>query len=113
MITILWSFLEKEVSVNSLGEHVAYSWTCGKEEDPEHEHVIECLWVWHNCDQAVNEEVRTGHWSDIYLGWTPTGVAAHDLISSSPLHIEASVYWPYCCGMHGFIRNGKWEDLGR
>lgn len=107
MTLVKWAFMERDAEVEMLGEKVAYSWTC----DPEisHEHSIECLWVWHNCDRVLNPP-PDNYWTSLYLGWKPTGVAAHDLISSDPLHIEASVYWPGCCGLHGWIRDGKWVD---
>lgn len=108
MATITWAFLRKEAEVEMLGERVAYSWTCGKEQDPNHDHIIDCLWVWHYCDLKLSPIEE--HWTDIYVGWKPTGVVLHDLISTNPLHVEASVYWPRCCGMHGWIRDGKWID---
>jgi len=82
---------------------IAVEWIC----DLDHEHVIECLWVWHDCDQVLGaESIAPGS----TFGWRPAGVGAHDLISVEPLHIEASVYWPECCGMHGWIRDGQWVD---
>ena len=106
MSIIVWGFLSREVDVSMLSEDVAYSWTCGIDD---HIHVIECLWVWHNCDMNL-DPIRKENATNTRDagGWTPTGVAAHDLISSEPLHIEASIYWPGCCGMHGFIRNGTY-----
>lgn len=101
---VLWAFQDKYAEVVMLGDKVAYSWTCGAE----HDHTIDCLWVWHDCD--LNLRPVDPHWTSRYVGWKPTGVGAHDLISVSPLHIEASVYWPACCGMHGWIRDGRWID---
>ncbi|WP_019137641.1 hypothetical protein [Cellulomonas massiliensis] len=46
-----------------------------------------------------------------YRYWMPAGVGAHDLIQREQLYIEASVYWPDCCGMHGFIRDGRWHPV--
>lgn len=106
MTLIKWAFMDRETEVEMLGDKVAYSWTCDLLID--HEHTIECLWVWHDCDLNLNPVPI--HWTHRYKGWQPTGVAAHDLISVDPLHIEASVYWPACCGMHGWIRDGKWID---
>lgn len=104
---VRWAFLNRYVEVFPLGEKVAYTWTCNPKE-PDHQHVIECLWVWHDCSMGLDpERARRSHES---RGWGPTGVAAHDLIAVDPLHIEASVYWPACCGMHGWIRDGKWID---
>lgn len=108
MTLVKWAFLDREVNVQLLGEKVAYTWTCDPDEP--HEHVIECLWVWHDCD--LNLDPPPEHWTLEHKGWNPTGVAKHDLISVDPLHIEASVYWPACCGLHGWIRDGKWIDAG-
>jgi hypothetical protein len=105
--------MERDAEVTLLGEKVAYSWTCNYE--GEHEHNIHCLWIWHNCDLNVRpidqRDPNADHWTLLYVGWKPAGVGLHDLISVDPLHIEASVFWPSCCGMHGFIRDGKWIDV--
>lgn len=107
---VRWAFLEKYAEVTMLGDKVAYSWTCNQE-DVDHAHTIECLWVWHDCDLSVDPLPKErAHWTYLYKGWKPTGVGKHDLISIDPLHIEASVYWPGCCGMHGWIRDGVWID---
>jgi hypothetical protein len=108
-LLVKWAFLEKDAEVISLGDpKVTYSWTCGLGNDESHKHVIECLWIWHDCDANLELDPSREHWSDLYVGWKPSGVGLHDLISADPLHIEASIYWPSCCGMHGFIRDGKY-----
>lgn len=93
-------------------EAVGYSWTCYADGDDDqgspwsgHVHTINCLWVWHNCSEVLGQAtIAPGQrW-----GWRATGVGAHTLVTESPLHIEASVYWPDCCGLHGFIRDGRW-----
>lgn len=110
MEKIKWAFMEKDAEIEGfLSEDVAYSWTCGLKDDPDHTHVIECLWVWHDCDLNLNPV--PDHWTHRYKGWQPTNVSLHDLISVDPLHIEASVYWTACCGMHGWIREGKWVSV--
>lgn len=93
-----------------LGEDVAYQWRC--DHSSPGEHTIRCLWVWHWCDHHlwVGREGYDANPGE-YVRWMPTGVGAHDLISVDPLHIEASVYWPDCCGMHGFIRGGQWASV--
>lgn len=86
-----------------LGPLVAWGWT-GVGSD-------RVLYVWHWCDHhlwAGRDHYDTHR--DEYRMWTPAGVAAHALISTDPLHLEPSVYWPDCCGLHGFIRNGVWTD---
>lgn len=96
-----------EVKVQTLAgtDAVAYLWSCGYQE-AWHEHTIGCLVVFHDCDQHLT--ASTGEDLAAFSGWQMTGVGAHDLINSDPLHIEASVYWPDCCGLHGFIRDGRW-----
>lgn len=110
MTTIVWAFLGREVDVEMVGERVAYTWTCG---DSSHDHTINCLWVWHDCTMELDpERADRARRSDESIGWGPAGVGLHDLISADPLHIEASIYWPACCGLHGWIRDGKWVDAG-
>lgn len=109
MTKINHAFLSREVEVNLLGEKVAYSWTCYSDLPEDHTHTIECLWVWHFCDHSLDPARLAS--PDYPEGWTPTGVGLHDLISIEPLHIEASIYWPECCGMHGWIRNGKYLSV--
>lgn len=105
---VRWGFLDLEAEVFVLGEKVAYSWKCAK---AEHEHTIGCLWVWHDCTMELDlVRLDAATRPDDISGWVPAGVGKHDLISIKPLHIEASVYWPLCCGMHGWIRDGKWEN---
>lgn len=93
-----------------LGPLVAYGWNrCN---DAPHEHTIECLYVWHWCDHHLwtGRSHFDAHREE-YRFWAPAGVGAHDLISIKPLHLEASVYWPGCCGMHGWIRDGAWVGV--
>lgn len=86
-----------------VSDDVAYTWTC--DEPPGHVHDIGCLWVWHDCAQVLGPtSVDPG----ARFGWRPSGVGAHTLVQTDPLTITASVYWPDCCGMHGFITNGQW-----
>lgn len=87
----------------SLRPDIQYSWKCGLD----HEHTIECLWIWHDCAQPLGPDtVAPGE----PFGWRPAGVGAHTLVQIEPLTITASVYWPDCCGVHGFITNGQWID---
>jgi hypothetical protein len=91
-----------------LGHGVRYEWKRCEVvgHAPGEPHTIHCLWVWHDCQQILGPDtVAPG----LRKGWSATGVGLHDLIAVEPLHIEASVYWPACCGMHGFIRNGSWR----
>jgi hypothetical protein len=91
-----------------LGGGVAYSWSPCMRGDYAHEHTTECLWVLHDCAQILGPEtVAPGE----RFGWRPTGVRAHTLVQRDPLTITASVYWPDCCGKHGFITNGVYTDV--
>jgi hypothetical protein len=97
-------------NTTDLGGGVAYSWTCGAYErgDETHEHTIECLWVWHDCQQILGvDSIAPG----ARFGWRPSGHAAHTLVQIDPLTITASVYWPDCCGIHGFITNGSYQAV--
>ena len=85
---------------------VAFNWgRCEADAPATHEHTIECLWVWHDCAQILGpESVAPG----VRFGWRPAGVGLHTLVHRDPLTITASVYWPDCCGLHGFVTNGVW-----
>lgn len=72
--------------------------------------------VWHWCDYSV-WRARTEADPETYLAeyipephWSPAGVGAHDLVRLDPLHLEPSLFWPSCCGLHGFLREGRWTD---
>lgn len=93
-----------------LGAGVAYSWSRCEEgaHHPGQPHTIDCLWVWHDCAQVLGPEtVQPGD----RFGWRPSGVGLHTLVQPDPLTITASVYWPDCCGLHGFITNGRWQQV--
>lgn len=55
------------------------------------------------------QELHFWHWCTELKRWRLAGVWNHNLISEKPLHLEPSLLWP-CCGKHGFVRNGRWED---
>lgn len=59
--------------------------------------------LWHWC-------TRRGWGPDASPGWAAAGGSGHDLIQCDPLTLSPSVYWPDCCGMHGFITDGQWRD---
>lgn len=88
-----------------VGPTVAYSF--GNEKYPH-----DGLLIWHWCDHH-NWAGRSGYdrEPEEYLRWVPTGVGAHTLVSKDPLHIEPSINWPDCCGLHGFIRDGLWVGV--
>lgn len=93
-----------------LGGGVAYDWArCNRGDDhPGEQHTIHCLYVWHDCPKILGPEtVAPGD----TFGWRATGVGLHTLVQESPLTITASVYWPECCGLHGFITDGAWRSV--
>lgn len=58
---------------------------------------------WHWC--AALADVSDEH--TVTGRWVAAGTSAHTLISREPLHLEPSLLWN-CCGLHGFVRDGKW-----
>lgn len=52
------------------------------------------------------------HWCKTKNVWIGTSTRGHDMHDPNPatLHLEPSLLWP-CCGLHGFVRNGKWENV--
>ena len=106
-----WGFLNRITEIEAyLAEDVAWSFTCHYKEP--HEHTVECIWVWHYCDMNIHpERVETAKRIDDVIGWKPGGISAHTLHSLDPFHIEPSIYWPDCCGMHGYIREGRYLSV--
>lgn len=90
-------------------DKVAYSWGAiqGVPDEPK---TIAHLLIWHNCDKSIwrTDPKKIQELIDDYVGWHPAGVGLHTLVSVDPLHLEPSLLWPDCCGMHGFIRDGAW-----
>lgn len=87
-----------------VGERVAY--------DPEGGHGGRPM-IWHWCTKEgwwarAQREGWTPDPESMRPAWLPAGCEGHDLISVSPLHLEPSVYWPDCCGLHGWIRDDVW-----
>lgn len=89
-----------------LGPLVAWGWM----EHPDGSHHV---YVWHWCDHHLwaGRTHFDAHPEEYPPRWSPAGVGAHTLVSTDPLHLEPSVYWPDCCGLHGFVRNGVWESV--
>ncbi|MFZ5850340.1 MAG: hypothetical protein ACOYY2_02960 [Actinomycetota bacterium] len=70
-------------------------WVTWLPEDTTHPH------LWHWCSHR--------EWGpDAESGWGLAGVGAHDVVSRDPLTLSPSVSWPSCCGLHGFVRAGRW-----
>lgn len=51
------------------------------------------------------------HWCPVLNHWEGSGTPLHTLVSREPLHLEASLLFNWCCGLHGFIRDGKWVGV--
>ena len=50
------------------------------------------------------------HWCATEGRWCAWGTRNHTLAGSEPLHLEPSLAYP-CCGLHGWIRDGKWVSV--
>jgi hypothetical protein len=64
---------------------------------------LDSILVWHWCTAVApgdGEVVSEGRWA---ASWP----SAHTLVCAVPLHLEPSLLFK-CCGVHGFIRNGRW-----
>ena len=65
------------------------------------------LLVWHDCGHVLGDDsIRPGG----RYGWRASGVLNHTVTQAEPLTVVASIYWPECCGLHGFITDGRWID---
>lgn len=72
--------------------------------DPDAADVLRSILTWHWCTR------QPGDPDDVEGGrWAAANVAAHDLVSIDPLHLEPSLLWE-CCGKHGWVRAGAWTD---
>lgn len=100
-------FPPHHVTVTMHADNVASGWIRDHGEDGPIPHDIDHLWVWHVCDGSLlpnRDRLIPGY----YPRWVPTGVRAHTLVQDDPLTLTASLFWPLCCGLHGFITNGLW-----
>lgn len=73
--------------------------------DPDAEDVLRSILVWHWCPfrpPLTIDDAPDGR-------WIAANVAAHELVSIDPLHLEPSLLWE-CCGKHGWVRAGAWSD---
>lgn len=43
--------------------------------------------------------------------WAAAGSGGHGMPSRDPLTLTPSVYWPDCCGMHGFVTDGIYKSV--
>lgn len=88
-----WPGLEI-AEMTKLTDDLIYGWANG-EANPT---------FWHWCiTLAAAPAERTVHGN----GWAASGTSGHTLVSREPLHLEPSLLWQ-CCGLHGFVRDGKW-----
>lgn len=87
-----WPGLET-AGMARLTDEIYYGWL-GRETNPI---------FWHWCAALADvpaERTVTGP-------WVGASTSAHTLVSREPLHLEPSLQWN-CCGLHGFVRGGKW-----
>jgi hypothetical protein len=47
------------------------------------------------------------HWCKDGGRWVASGTRNHAVVSLDPVHLEPSLLFS-CCGVHGFLRDGKW-----
>lgn len=97
------------VDATDLGSGVWLSWNSKFNVDDQ-----PMLWHWCNRsiyiaarDKGAESEARRLDWWYTPV-WVPTGVGAHTLVQREPLTLNPSVFWRDCCGLHGWIQNGKW-----
>ena len=63
------------------------------------------LLIWHNCRYVLPQDsVAPGE----FYGWRGSGAGLHTVITPDPLTVTASIYFPECCGLHGWITGGIW-----
>lgn len=89
-----------------ISDDVYASWAIGWAERATDGGLYPLLWHW--CTKSVWLADPNRNPAHCQPSWAAAGCRAHTLVSSDPLHLEPSVYWPDCCGMHGFIRDGRW-----
>lgn len=80
--------------ITRLTDDVYYGWVDG-EPSP-------VFWHWCSAAAALPAELTVSG------GWRTAGTPAHTLVSRDPLHLEPSLLWT-CCGMHGWVRAGRWD----
>lgn len=69
---------------------------------------LDHLLIWHWCTESRWVAEGRPHAEP---HWVLAGAETHTLVSRDPLHLEPSLYWPDCCGKHGFIREGRWVEV--
>lgn len=60
--------------------------------------------VWHWCQTGTRD---TGCRFDV-PHWCAVRAARHIIVTRDPLELEPSLWYPRCCGLHGWIREGRW-----
>ena len=49
------------------------------------------------------------HWCTKLERWISQPAVNHTVMSREPLDLSPSLYWPDCCGLHGFVHDGVWQ----
>ena len=78
----------------------------GSEQDRPH--------IWHWCDHSVwiaRAKTEGRELVDVEPRWGIAGTGAHDMPSRDPLTLSPSLYLPDCCGLHGFLTDGRWRSV--
>lgn len=93
-----------------VGPLVRYEWTLGdhwyhREHDGPCSQDSAHLLVWHDCGLILGAGADAP--GERY-GWRAAGVGLHTVTQVEPLTLVASLYWPECCGLHGWITDGRW-----
>ena len=81
-------------SAVKLTDAIAYSWvTCNEHDEclKDSNHLLH----WHVCPKVDN-------------AWDAGGMRLHTVVQVEPLTVTASVFCSDCCGLHGWITDGKW-----
>ena len=70
------------------------------------------IWHWYNRSvaRATSQDKRVQPWW-LEERWLAAGVQDHTLVSRDPLTLAPSLLLSDCCGLHGFIENGRWRSV--
>lgn len=88
-----------------LSDDLYASWFVNKD-GKEESHPI----LWHWCVPTSDDAAQVCR-KGVAPHWCPWGTKAHTVVSRDPLTLSPSVYWPGCCGMHGFVREGVYTGV--
>lgn len=90
-----WPGMEM-VNLTKLTDDIYFGWLA-QETNP-------TFWHWCKALDGVPKDRKVHEGS-----WVAANTSAHTLVSREPLHLEPSLLWR-CCGLHGWVRGGKWRS---